>query len=289
MKYGIYFAYWEQDWGADQVKYIRKVRELGFDILEVSGALLKNNSRERLAEIGRLAKEEGVILTCGYGPNARENLGSADPDVVRNAVAMYTDLLEKMEIMDIHTFGGGVYSYWPVDYSRPVDKEGDWARSVENVTTVGKIAQDHGVAYCLEGLNRFEGYLINTCEECVRFVDEVGVDAVKVMLDTFHMNIEEDDMCEAIRLAGNRLGHFHVGENNRKVPGKGKFPWKMIGEALREIGYNRTVVMEPFVLMGGEVGADIKVWRDISKGATAEQLDRDAEESVAFLRRAFEA
>ncbi len=251
--------------------------------------MLKNNSRERLAEIGRLAKEEGVILTCGYGPNARENLGSADPDVVRNAVAMYTDLLEKMEIMDIHTFGGGVYSYWPVDYSRPVDKEGDWARSVENVTTVGKIAQDHGVAYCLEVLNRFEGYLINTCEECVRFVDEVGVDAVKVMLDTFHMNIEEDDMCEAIRLAGNRLGHFHVGENNRKVPGKGKFPWKMIGEALREIGYNRTVVMEPFVLMGGEVGADIKVWRDISRGATVEQLDRDAEESVAFLRRAFEA
>ena len=288
MKYGIYFAYWEKYWGADQVKYIKKVKELGFDILEVSGALLKNNTRERLAEIGQMAKDEGVILTCGYGPNAAENLGSADPDVVRNAISMYTDLLEKMEIMDIHTFGGGIYSYWPVDYTKPVDKEGDWARSVSNVRTVGRIAGECGVDYCLEVLNRFEGYLLNTCEECVQFVDEVGVDAVKVMLDTFHMNIEEDDMCEAIRLAGKKLGHFHVGENNRKVPGKGSFPWKEIGSALRSIGYDKNVVMEPFVIMGGEVGSDIKIWRDISKGATQEQLDADARDSVAFLRSAFE-
>lgn len=288
MKYGIYFAYWEKYWGADQVKYIKKVKELGFDILEVSGALLKNNTRERLAEIGQMARDEGVILTCGYGPNAAENLGSADPDVVKNAVAMYTDLLEKMEIMDIHTFGGGIYSYWPVDYTKPVDKEGDWARSVSNVRAVGRIAGECGVDYCLEVLNRFEGYLLNTCEECVKFVDEVGTDAVKVMLDTFHMNIEEDDMCDAIRLAGNKLGHFHVGENNRKVPGKGKFPWNDIGGALRSIGYDKNVVMEPFVIMGGEVGSDIKIWRDISKGASQEQLDADARDSVAFLRRAFE-
>ena len=288
MKYGIYFAYWEKYWGADQVKYIKKVKDLGFDILEVSGALLKNNTRERLAEIGKMAKEEGVILTCGYGPNATENPGSADPAVIDNAIKTYTDLLEKMEIMDIHTFGGGIYSYWPVDYSKPIDKEGDWARSVENVRIVGKIAGECGVDYCLEVLNRFEGYLINTCEECVRFTDEVGVDAVKVMLDTFHMNIEEDDMCDAIRLAGSRLGHFHVGENNRKVPGKGKFPWKDIGAALREIGYSKNVVMEPFVLPGGEVGSDIKVWRDISKGATQEQLDEDARFSVNYLRSVFE-
>lgn len=288
MKYGIYFAYWEKYWGADQVKYIKKVKELGFDILEVSGALLKNNTKERLAEIGQIAKNEGVILTCGYGPNASENLGSSDPDVIRNAVTMYTDILQKMQVMDIHTFGGGIYSYWPVDYSKPIDKPGDWERSVKNVRTVGKIAQECGVDYCLEVLNRFEGYLINTCEECVKFVDEVDVPSVKVMLDTFHMNIEEDDMCDAIRFTGKRLGHFHTGENNRKVPGRGKFPWYDLGKALREIGYEKNVVMEPFVQMGGEVGSDIKVWRDISKGATPEQLDEDAAFSVAFLRKAFE-
>lgn len=203
----------------------------------------------------------------------RKNLASADPEVVKHAIAFYTDILKKLEILDIHTLGGGVYSYWPVDYSKPIDKAGDWARSVENVRRVGRIAGECGVDYCLEVLNRFEGYLLNTCAECKKFVEEVDVDAVRIMLDTFHMNIEEDSMVEAILLAGNKLGHFHVGENNRRVPGKGGFPWYEIGMALRAIGYQKNVVMEPFVMSGGGVGSDIKVWRDLSNGATTEQLD----------------
>ena len=126
----------------------------------------------------------------------------------------------------------------------------------------------------MEVLNRFEGYLLNTCAECKKFVEEVDVDAVRIMLDTFHMNIEEDSMVEAILLAGDKLGHFHVGVNNRRVPGKGGFPWY--------------VVMEPFVMSGGGVGSDIKVWRDLSNGATTEQLDADARRSVEYLRYVFE-
>ncbi len=287
MKYGIYFAYWEKEWGVDQKKYIPKVKELGFDILELSCAMLKNISAEELSEIRRMAEDAGVTLTAGYGPNAQENLASSDPEIVKNAIAFYTDILKKLEILNIHTIGGGIYSYWPVDYSKPIDKAGDWARSVENVRTVGKIAGDCGVDYCLEVLNRFEGYLLNTCEECRRFVEEVDVDAVKIMLDTFHMNIEEDSMVEAILHAGDKLGHFHVGENNRRVPGKGGFPWYEIGMALRAIGYDKAVVMEPFVRSGGGVGSDIKVWRDLSKGASEAQLDEDARNSAAYLRYVF--
>ena len=213
MKYGIYFAYWEKEWAAEQIRYISKVKKLGFDILEISCAMLKDISDEKLKELRHEAKAEGVILTAGYGPNASENLASADPEVVKHAIAFYTDILKKLEILDIHTLGGGIYSYWPVDYSKPIDKSGDWARSVENVRRVGKIAGECGVDYCLEVLNRFEGYLLNTCAECKKFVEEVDVDAVKIMLDTFHMNIEEDSMIEAILLAGDKLGHFHVGEN----------------------------------------------------------------------------
>lgn len=287
MKYGIYFAYWEQEWGVDQKQYIPKVKELGFDILEISCAMLKNISKEELLEMKKMAADAGVMLTAGYGPNASENLGSNDPAVVKNAVAFYTDILKKLEILDIHTLGGGVYSYWPVDYSKPIDKAGDWARSVENVRKVGKIAGECGVDYCLEVLNRFEGYLLNTCAECRKFVEEVDVDAVKIMLDTFHMNIEEDSMIEAILLAGDKLGHFHVGENNRRLPGKGGFPWYEIGAALRGIGYDKNVVMEPFVKSGGGVGSDIKVWRDLSKGATIKELDLDAAQSVEYLRYVF--
>lgn len=287
MKYGIYFAYWEKEWNADQKSYISKVKKLGFDILEISCVMLKNISREELVEMRDMARAEGVTLTAGYGPGPSENLASSDEAVVKNAVAFYTDILKKLEILDIHTLGGGIYSYWPVDYTKPIDKEGDWKRSVKNVRTVGKIAQECGVDYCLEVLNRFEGYLLNTCAECRQFVEEVDVPAVKIMLDTFHMNIEEDSMTEAILLAGDRLGHFHVGENNRRLPGKGNLPWYQIGSALRAIGYDKNVVMEPFVKSGGKVGSDIKIWRDLSMGAATEQLDRDAAASVAFLRNVF--
>ncbi|NBJ92032.1 D-psicose 3-epimerase [Parablautia muri] len=287
MKYGIYFAYWEQEWDVDQKQYIEKVKKLGFDVLEISCAMLKKAGKEELSEIKKRAEDAGIILTAGYGPAANENLASQEPDVIKNAIAFYTDILRKLEMLDIHTLGGGVYSYWPVDYTKPIDKAGDWARSVENVRKVGKIAGECGVDYCLEVLNRFEGYLLNTCEECRKFVEEVDVDAVKIMLDTFHMNIEEDSMVEAILLAGEKLGHFHVGENNRRLPGKGGFPWYEIGMALRAIGYEKNIVMEPFVRSGGGVGSDIKVWRDLSRGASIAQLDEDARNSVNYLRYVF--
>lgn len=287
MKYGIYFAYWEKEWNADQKSYISKVKKLGFDVLEISCAMLKAISTQELMEMKKMAADAGITLTAGYGPGANENLASANEDIVKNAVAFYTDILKKLEILEIHTLGGGIYSYWPVDYTRPIDKAGDWERSVKNVRTVGKIAGECGVDYCLEVLNRFEGYLLNTCAECKAFVEQVDVPAVKIMLDTFHMNIEEDSMVEAILLAGDRLGHFHVGENNRRLPGKGGMPWYEIGSALRAIGYDKNIVMEPFVRNGGGVGSDIKVWRDLSKGATDEMLDQDAAASVAFLKNVF--
>ena len=287
MKYGIYFAYWEKEWDADQASYIKKAKELGFDILELSCAALKNIDKAGLDRFKDAAREYDMILTAGYGPAAEENLGSADESVVKHAIEFYTDILKKLEYLNIHTLGGGIYSYWPVDYSRPIDKRGDWERSVRNVRTVSEIAGDCGVDYCLEVLNRFEGYLLNTAKEAVQFVEEVGTPAVKVMLDTFHMNIEEDSMPNAILTAGDKLGHFHVGENNRRVPGKGNIPWAEIGKALDRVHYDGSVVMEPFVLPGGGIGSDIKIWREMIPDADQERLDADARNSVNFLRHVF--
>ena len=233
------------------------------------------------------AKNQGITLTSGYGPSAAENLASADEAVVKNAIGFYTDILKKLEYLDIHTIGGGIYSYWPVDYSRPVDKAGDWARSVRNVRTVAKIAGECGVDYCLEVLNRFEGYILNTAKEAVQFVTEVDIPAAKVMLDTFHMNIEEDNIAAAIRKAGKRLGHLHLGEQNRMVPGKGSLPWNEIGQALRDIDYKGAAVMEPFVMKGGTIGSEIKVWRDLLDDTSEERLDADAKASLNYVRHVF--
>lgn len=101
-------------------------------------------------------------------------------------------------------------------------------------------AADLGIHLCLEVPNRFENYILNTAEEGVAYVQEVDKENVKVMLDTFHMNIEDESIAGAIRTAGPLLGHFHTGECNRKVPGQGRIPWREIGKALR--AYDTMVV-----------------------------------------------
>ena len=122
---------------------------------------------------------------------------------------------------------------------------------------------------------------MNTCEEAVEYVEAVGSPNAKVMLDTFHMNIEEDFFGQAILRAGDNLGHFHIGENNRMPPGYGHIPWTEIGAALRDINYQGYVTMEPFLMPGGEVGRDIKVFRDLSEGM---DLDAEARKALWFIR-----
>lgn len=289
MKYGIYFAYWEKEWSADYKKYIDKIAELGFDILEIScGAFRERYTTDaQLYELRDYAKEKNVILTAGYGPQAAENLGSADPAVQENAIRFFTDTLQKLQKMDIHILGGGLYSYWPVDYTKPVDKERDLERSIANMKKVAKVAEDCGVVMGMEILNRFEGYLLNTCDEGIQYVDAVGSRNVRLMLDTFHMSIEEDNIAAAIRKAGDKLCHLHLGERNRQVPGKGTMPWDEIGQALRDINYQHAAVMEPFVMPGGVIGSEVKVWRNLVKDTSEEALDKDAKNALQFVKHVF--
>ena len=98
------------------------------------------------------------------------------------------------------------------------------------------------------------------------------------------MNIEEDSIGNAIRTAGNMLGHFHTGECNRRVPGRGRMPWREIRDALKDISYDGTVVMEPFVMPGGTVGKDIKVWRNMIADISETALDEEAKKALEFQR-----
>jgi D-psicose/D-tagatose/L-ribulose 3-epimerase len=137
------------------------------------------------------------------------------------------------------------------------------------------------VVLLVEVINRFEQFLINTAAEAVAYVDEVGSPACRILLDTFHMNIEEDSIGGAIRLAGPRLAQLHLGETNRKPPGMGRMPWPEIKGALDGIGFQGSLVMEPFVVPGGQVGRDIGVWREVVERP---DLDALARASAAFVR-----
>ncbi|WHH60340.1 sugar phosphate isomerase/epimerase [Petroclostridium sp. X23] len=284
MQHGIYYAYWEKEWSGDYKYYIEKVSKLGFDILEIAATPIAYYSEKDIKELRTCAEHHNIRLTVGHGPTAEQNIASSDPDIRKNGLAFFTNIFKMMEKLNSTLIGGALYSYWPVDYSKPIDKSGDWQRGVEGVREMGRIAKECGITLGLESLNRFENHVLNTAAETVEFVEETEADNVKVMLDTFHMNIEEQSIGDAIRTAGKYLGHFHTGECNRMVPGKGRIPWREIGDALREIEYDGTVVMEPFVRMGGQVGQDIRVWRDISNGADEEKLDKDACDALVFQR-----
>lgn len=290
MKYGIYYAYWEKQWGVDYKKYISKVAGLGFDALEISCAGIAGLTDRQIDELNQEAQKAGIYLTGGYGPKACESLASPDQAVVDNGFRFWKDTFPVLQKLGVTSVGGGLYGCWPVDYTKPIDKQRDLEISIRNMEKLADMAADYGVATLgMEVLNRHEGYLLNTCRECVDYVEAVGKPNVKVMLDTYHMLLEEDDIPAAIRLAGSRLGHFHVGENNRRVPGQGRYQdWEAIGQALRDIGYDGNVVMEPFVIHGGQVGQDIRIWRDLLPDTSEEALDRDAARSVAFLRKTFE-
>ncbi|NTZ93469.1 sugar phosphate isomerase/epimerase family protein [Agrobacterium tumefaciens] len=284
MKHGIYYSYWEHEWSAKFGPYIEKVAKLGFDIIEVAAHHINEYSDAELAAIKQSAKDNGIILTAGIGPSKSKNLSSEDAAVRAAGKAFFERTLTNVAKLDIRTIGGALHSYWPIDYSQPVDKPGDYARGVEGIHGIADFANDLGINLCIEVLNRFENHVLNTAAEGVAFVKDVGKTNVKVMLDTFHMNIEEDSFGEAIRTAGPLLGHFHTGESNRRVPGKGRMPWQEIGLALRDINYTGAVVMEPFVKTGGTIGSDIKVWRDLSNGADIARMDEDARNSLAFSR-----
>ena len=284
MKFGIYYPYWEHEWSGDCLKYVEKVAKLGFDIIEIAALPSAATAKPISTRSRARARDNGIAMTAGLGPSPQKNLSSADPAIRKAGRAFFEETLTNLAKLDIHIICGALHSYWPIDYSKPVDKAADRARGLEGISGLADFAANRGVNLCLEVLNRFENHVLNTAEEGVAFVREVGKPNVKVHLDTFHMNIEEDSFGDAIRATGPLLGHFHVGENNRRVPGKGRLPWHEIGTALREIGYDGAVVMEPFVKMGGGVGSDIKVWRDLSGNADEAQMDEDARRGLAFCR-----
>ena len=286
MKFGTLFAYWVREWKGDYVLFAKKAAKIGFDILEVSAGQLLRMSNKELDELRSLAKDLGIAITSNIGPAKSKDVSSKSPSVRKAGIANLTRIMHAMDRLDSRVLAGVLYSYWPCDFVK-VDKKAAWELGIASVRELSKTAESLGIDLCLEVVNRFETYILNTSEEAVRYCKAVNSKRAKILLDTFHMNIEEDNIGDAIRLAGPYLGHLHVGEGNRKVPGKGHLPWNEIGKALRDIHYDKGVVMEPFVLEGGQVGNDIKVWRDLSGNATAERMDREIKDSLKFLKKAF--
>ena len=281
-KIGIYYAYWTHDWDADFHPFIDKVAELGFDVLEVNGGTIARMTSEERQSLKAHADDKNVILSYCIGLPPAYDIASKDETVRKNGIVFLQKMAEAIGEMGGGNLSGIIYSSWPVTMPEgETDKRPYIERSVASMKEAIKAAEDNDVIFNMEVVNRFEQFIMNTCDEAIAYVKAVGSPNAKILLDTFHMNIEEDFIGEAIQKAGDKLGHLHIGENNRMPPGYGHIPWTEIGAALRKIHYQGYVVMEPFLMPGGEVGRDIKVFRDMSVGL---QLDDEARKALMFIR-----
>ena len=289
---GMHYGFWSHNW--DEIQYVplmEKVARLGFDVCEVASAEFCKYSDETLGELKRRADDLGLTFTYSIGLEKEYDLASDDPAVRDNGVRHVTEILKSMPKVGAAILNGVSYAGWQAMPDHGItleEKRRKEALALDSMRRLMPVAEDCGVYYCCEVVNRFEQYLLNTAREGAAFVKQLESPNAKVLLDTFHMNIEEDDLLQAILETGDLLGHFHVGERNRKPPGStNSLPWKEMAGALRQIGYQGAVVMEPFVLMGGSIPYDIKVWRDLSGGALEAELDRMAGDACAFLKKLF--
>jgi D-psicose/D-tagatose/L-ribulose 3-epimerase len=281
-KIGIYYAYWTHDWDADFHPFIDKVVELGFDVLEVNAGTIADMTSEERQSLKAHADDKNIILSHCIGLPHKYDIASEDEAIRDNGIAYLEKIAEAIGEMGGGNLSGIIYSSWPATMPEgETDKRPYVERSVASMKKAIKAAEDNNVIFNMEVVNRFEQFLMNTCDEAIAYVEAVDSPNAKILLDTFHMNIEENFVGEAIQNAGDKLGHLHIGENNRMPPGYGHIPWTEVGAALRKINYQGYVVMEPFLMPGGAVGRDIKVFRDMSVDL---ELDDEARKALMFIR-----
>lgn len=281
-KVGIYYAYWTNNWNTNFIPYVEKVSKLGFDILEVNSGTVTQMPPSEREQLKQAAIDANIELTYCIGLTKDYDIASDNGHVRENGIRFLKRSAKMLRDMGGKQLSGIIYGMWPGKLDgRYKSKKKALENSINSMKQVTPLLEDYGVFFNVEVVNRFEQFMLNTCQEALDYIDQVGSPNLKILLDTFHMNIEEDQIGDAIIAAGDKLGHLHIGENNRRPPGRGHIPWDDVSNALNHIQFQGAVVMEPFLMPGGEVGRDINVFRDMSVGY---DLDNEAKKALGFIR-----
>jgi D-psicose/D-tagatose/L-ribulose 3-epimerase len=291
MKFGCNYSFWQNSWDFNHEQYLemtKRLHDIGFDVLEISADHLYHMTDQEIDELKDQGRKYDMEFSTNSGPAKQYDLSSRSESTRNNGIEYFRKIFRNMDRLGSRILVGAIYSFWPTDFV-DTDKGWAWEKSIECLKILGEDAERYGITIALEVLNRNESYILNDCEEALEYCRRVDRPSVKILLDTYHMNIEEDNMYDAIRKAGPMLAHLHVGECNRKLPGmNNSINWKEIGQALRDINYSGYVVMEPFLLAGGDVGRDCRVFRDLSGGADEAQMTKYITDSLKFLKKCCE-
>ncbi len=275
MRFGINSLLFTETFDEGDLPLLERCRELGFDVLEITPV---DPDRFPARRVLQLADELDISINANFALPEDANTISPDPEVRRRGVELSKKIVDLCSEAGAEICCGANYCAWRYfTGQRRTEDEGKWG--VECYREVAEYARERSdLLLAIETLNRFETYFLNLAADALRFVEDVGMPNVKVHLDTFHMNIEEDDMAAAIRACGDRLGYFHACGNQRGVPGRDLVPWHETLAALRDSGYHDCITIESFNPRL-KFAPLVSIWRDFAD--SPEQL---ATEGLAFLR-----
>ena len=295
MKYGLHFRSWDGLYQVEQLpRFVQQAKDLGAETFEVAPPpCVLACDRVKIRELRQSLDDVGLelLLTCRY-PEGMD-LASEDPEQRRNGIEFMKRAIQGAAELGSREIGGIVYSLWPHRFDDDkIDKQikhDRTQRSIESMRAIMPTAEEYGVRLNAEVLNRFEHYMLNTMEEGAAYCRQVDSPQLGLLVDVFHMNVEEDSFEEAIAAAGPYIGHFHVSEPNRRIPSRdSRLPWASIGRALRDTGYRGTVTLEPILLFLGQASYNSRLWRDLATDGGLEERLRLLKEGLEFIRETFE-
>ncbi|HEV3101306.1 MAG TPA: sugar phosphate isomerase/epimerase family protein [Candidatus Dormibacteraeota bacterium] len=270
MKYGINLYLWADDMHDGLMPVLEKLKKIGYDGVEVPIFDLDHAKwklwSKRLDDLG-LERTANTVIAPEHNP-------LSDDPAIRAAA------LEHLKaVIDCCATVGSSILCGPHQVALGVftgkgATDDEWKRSVEHLRRAAEHAAGAGVVLAEEVVNRFELYHLNTLDQGISLVDEVGHPNCRLHLDTFHAHIEEKNTADAVRRTGNRIAHVHVSENDRGVPGTGSVAWDATFGALRDVGYDGWLTVEAFGNFLPNLAAATKIWRPLF--ASEEQLAKDA-------------
>jgi D-psicose/D-tagatose/L-ribulose 3-epimerase len=274
---GVHALVWAGDTSPASVEYaVAQTAKTGFDLLEFT----LHDSLAMDVPAARAALEKNNLrVACSRGLAFDADVSSADPAVVeRGARLLHDSLAVTHELGGTH-LTGALYSALG-KYGAPLSEAG--RRNVVAVLrTLAAEADGRGMTLGLEICNRYETNVINTAHDALRLADDIGADNVLIHLDTYHMNIEEDDLVRPVYEVGDRLGYVHIGENHRGYLGSGHLDFPSFFHALIDVGYTGPITFESFssAVVARGLSNDLAIWRNL--WSDGEDLARHAREFIA--------
>ncbi len=273
---------WTSPFTDDELWLAGRVRELGFDLLEIAVEAPERISADAVRAAGEAA---GVGFTICGAFGADRDLSHDDPAVRQDGIAYVKALVDlAADIGAPHVVGPMYSAVGKARMLEPDAREQQRGWAVESLKVAAEHAAARGVRLAVEPLNRFETDLVNTAEQALELCDSVGSPDVGILLDTFHMNIDEKRLGDAVRLVGDRLLQVHTCENDRGTPGTGHVPWADLFAALRDTGYAGPLVIESFTPAVRDIAKAVSLWRPLD--APSDEL---AGRGARFLREAIAA